>query len=254
MPPAVLSPRCWRRSSGPSSGCRPCDSRGCTWPSRPSPPRRSSPTGSGAGSGCRGHGTIVTSYPTDSAGTVSEQVRVVLAAAGHHRARRLGGDQPVPDRPRPVVHRHPRPGHRRRGDGRARWAGTRSWPSPSPAAWPASPERSRPSTPTPDRDLGELRDRQVVHLRGDDHRRRARQRLGGGVRGHVHDLGSGLHHPDRAGAADRARSTSSSSKLAAVQLTLFGLVLVVFLLLEPRGLARLWQRAKDYFRIWPFRY
>jgi branched-chain amino acid transport system permease protein len=43
-------------------------------------------------------------------------------------------------------------------------------------------------------------------------------------------------------------------KLPAVQLTLFGLVLVVFLLFEPRGLARLWQRAKDYFRIWPFRY
>ncbi|MCA1843672.1 MAG: branched-chain amino acid ABC transporter permease [Actinobacteria bacterium] len=43
-------------------------------------------------------------------------------------------------------------------------------------------------------------------------------------------------------------------KLSAVQLTLFGLVLVVFLLVEPRGLARLWQRAKDYFRLWPFRY
>jgi branched-chain amino acid transport system permease protein len=43
-------------------------------------------------------------------------------------------------------------------------------------------------------------------------------------------------------------------KLPAVQLTLFGLVLVVFLLFEPRGIARLWQRAKDYFRIWPFRY
>jgi branched-chain amino acid transport system permease protein len=43
-------------------------------------------------------------------------------------------------------------------------------------------------------------------------------------------------------------------KLPAVQLTLFGTVLVVFLLLEPRGLARLWQRAKDYFRLWPFRY
>lgn len=43
-------------------------------------------------------------------------------------------------------------------------------------------------------------------------------------------------------------------KLPAIQLTLFGLVLVVFLLFEPRGIARLWQRAKDYFRIWPFRY
>ena len=43
-------------------------------------------------------------------------------------------------------------------------------------------------------------------------------------------------------------------KLPAIQLTIFGLVLVVFLLFEPRGIARLWMRAKDYFRIWPFRY
>ena len=43
-------------------------------------------------------------------------------------------------------------------------------------------------------------------------------------------------------------------ELPAVQLLLFGLVLVVFLLFEPRGLARLWQRARDYFRLWPFRY
>jgi branched-chain amino acid transport system permease protein len=43
-------------------------------------------------------------------------------------------------------------------------------------------------------------------------------------------------------------------ELSAIQLTLFGLVLVVFLLVEPRGLARLWLRVKDYFRLWPFRY
>ena len=43
-------------------------------------------------------------------------------------------------------------------------------------------------------------------------------------------------------------------RLSAIQLGLFGLVLVIFLLVEPRGLARLWQRAKDYFRLWPFRY
>ena len=42
-------------------------------------------------------------------------------------------------------------------------------------------------------------------------------------------------------------------KLSALQLAVFGLVLVVFLLVEPRGLARLWQRVKDYFRLWPFR-
>jgi branched-chain amino acid transport system permease protein len=43
-------------------------------------------------------------------------------------------------------------------------------------------------------------------------------------------------------------------ELPAIQLGIFGLVLVVFLLLEPRGLARLWGRTKDYFRLWPFRY
>jgi branched-chain amino acid transport system permease protein len=43
-------------------------------------------------------------------------------------------------------------------------------------------------------------------------------------------------------------------ELPAIQLGLFGFVLVVFLLVEPRGLARLWQRVKDYFRLWPFRY
>ena len=58
-------PRCWRRPSGPSSACRRCGSRGCTWPSPPSPPRTSSPTGSGTGSGSPGrHGNIFTSYPT----------------------------------------------------------------------------------------------------------------------------------------------------------------------------------------------
>ncbi|MGH9034678.1 MAG: branched-chain amino acid ABC transporter permease [Acidimicrobiia bacterium] len=39
-----------------------------------------------------------------------------------------------------------------------------------------------------------------------------------------------------------------------LQLFVFGAVIVLFLLFEPRGLARLWQRAKDYFRLWPFRY
>lgn len=43
-------------------------------------------------------------------------------------------------------------------------------------------------------------------------------------------------------------------ELPAVQLLLFGVVTVVFLIVEPRGLARLWQRIKDYFRLWPFRY
>jgi branched-chain amino acid transport system permease protein len=31
-------------------------------------------------------------------------------------------------------------------------------------------------------------------------------------------------------------------------------VIVLFLLFEPRGLDRIWRRAKDYVRHWPFRY
>ncbi|MGH3665458.1 MAG: branched-chain amino acid ABC transporter permease [Egibacteraceae bacterium] len=45
-----------------------------------------------------------------------------------------------------------------------------------------------------------------------------------------------------------------TQQLPAIQLGVFGLVIVLFLIFEPRGLARLWQRAKDYVRLWPFRY
>jgi branched-chain amino acid transport system permease protein len=45
-----------------------------------------------------------------------------------------------------------------------------------------------------------------------------------------------------------------SEKLPAVQQLIFGLTIVLFLVFEPRGLARIWQRIKDYFRLWPFRY
>ena len=43
-------------------------------------------------------------------------------------------------------------------------------------------------------------------------------------------------------------------QLPAIEITLFGLIIVLFLVFEPRGLARIWQRMKDYFRLWPFRY
>jgi branched-chain amino acid transport system permease protein len=45
-----------------------------------------------------------------------------------------------------------------------------------------------------------------------------------------------------------------SREMPAIQLIVFGLVIVLFLLFEPRGLDRTWQRVKDYFRLWPFRY
>ena len=45
-----------------------------------------------------------------------------------------------------------------------------------------------------------------------------------------------------------------SRQLPAVQLGVFGLVIILFLIFEPRGLARVWQRMRDYVRLWPFRY
>ena len=45
-----------------------------------------------------------------------------------------------------------------------------------------------------------------------------------------------------------------ATDLPAIKLLIFGLTIVLFLIFEPRGLARIWQRARDYFRLWPFRY
>lgn len=45
-----------------------------------------------------------------------------------------------------------------------------------------------------------------------------------------------------------------ADQLPAVRNAVFGLVIILFLILEPRGLDRIWQRIKDYFRFWPFRY
>ena len=43
-------------------------------------------------------------------------------------------------------------------------------------------------------------------------------------------------------------------EIVPIQRGAFGVVIVLFLLFEPRGMARLWKRTKDYFRLWPFRY
>jgi len=37
-----------------------------------------------------------------------------------------------------------------------------------------------------------------------------------------------------------------------LQTVVFGFLIVLFLVLEPHGLVRLWHRVKDYFRLWPF--
>jgi branched-chain amino acid transport system permease protein len=45
-----------------------------------------------------------------------------------------------------------------------------------------------------------------------------------------------------------------AAELPAVQVAAVGLVIMLFLLFEPRGLDRLWRRVREYFRCWPFRY
>ena len=56
--------------------------------------------------------------------------------------------------------------------------------------------------------------------------------------------------------ADKIRDTAPflADQLPALQVAAVGLIIILFLLFEPRGLDRLWRRVTDYFRCWPFRY
>ena len=40
--------------------------------------------------------------------------------------------------------------------------------------------------------------------------------------------------------------------LSQLELVCFGTLIIVFLVVEPRGLARLWQITKEKLRLWPF--
>jgi branched-chain amino acid transport system permease protein len=42
--------------------------------------------------------------------------------------------------------------------------------------------------------------------------------------------------------------------LANFQLVVFGALIIVFLAIEPQGLAKMWANTKTYFRLWPFSY
>jgi len=39
-----------------------------------------------------------------------------------------------------------------------------------------------------------------------------------------------------------------------LRLTVFGLLIIFFLVVEPEGLNRLWRNIRNYFRVWPFSY
>lgn len=48
-------------------------------------------------------------------------------------------------------------------------------------------------------------------------------------------------------------TASISGLIFAINHTVFGVVMVLFLLFEPRGLVGIWQRLQNYFLLWPFR-
>jgi branched-chain amino acid transport system permease protein len=41
---------------------------------------------------------------------------------------------------------------------------------------------------------------------------------------------------------------------ASIREGFFGLLIILFLIFEPDGLAARWRTVKDYFRVWPFAY
>jgi branched-chain amino acid transport system permease protein len=42
--------------------------------------------------------------------------------------------------------------------------------------------------------------------------------------------------------------------LKQIELMIFGALIVLFLIMEPHGLARLWHITKEKLRLWPFPY
>jgi len=44
------------------------------------------------------------------------------------------------------------------------------------------------------------------------------------------------------------------SKVFELQIGVFGIIMLLFLILEPRGLAGIWARLRFYFQLWPFKY
>ena len=49
-------------------------------------------------------------------------------------------------------------------------------------------------------------------------------------------------------------ATESGISVFALNQAVFGILIIAFLVLYPRGLAAMWERAKAYFKAWPFRY
>lgn len=47
---------------------------------------------------------------------------------------------------------------------------------------------------------------------------------------------------------------SAGSQIFELQIGAFGVIMLLFLVLEPRGLAGIWARVRFYFQLWPFKY
>ena len=64
-------------------------------------------------------------------------------------------------------------------------------------------------------------------------------------------------HPLRDGGVRRRSFFSQATVhnlIPTLRLTLFGALIIVFLVVEPEGLNRLWRNIRSYFRVWPFAY
>jgi len=48
--------------------------------------------------------------------------------------------------------------------------------------------------------------------------------------------------------------TRFTTYVFAIKFAAFGLIMIVFLVLEPDGLVGIWKRLRDYFILWPFKY
>ena len=48
--------------------------------------------------------------------------------------------------------------------------------------------------------------------------------------------------------------TRLTTYMFAIQYASFGLIMIIFLVLEPGGLVSIWNRIRNYFILWPFKY
>jgi branched-chain amino acid transport system permease protein len=79
----------------------------------------------------------------------------------------------------------------------------------------------------------------------------------GSVSGSIYGAGFMILLPallDNAGRALGGSFTALDRIIPFIQQALFGSVIIIFLIFEPQGLAKIWRNIKDYFRLWPFSY